>query len=160
MGRGSIGPGDDVEAWCTRCKMNLNHRVIALTAQGIQRVHCLTCLGDHKYYPPKGEKAARLEAVREKTGVASAARSTRSPAERNSARAESEWNTFMKDVSPDVFARPYRVTESYRSGEFLEHPVFGTGKVVDVLGAERIEVIFREGRKVMICNRPVPQPVD
>ncbi len=23
--RGSVGPGDDVEAWCTRCKMNLNH---------------------------------------------------------------------------------------------------------------------------------------
>jgi hypothetical protein len=158
MSRGAIGPGDDVEAWCTRCRMNLNHRVIAVTSGGIQRVVCLTCNGDHKYHPPKSDKSLRPEAHREKVNASGSSRSPRPAVDRSAARMESEWNTFMKDMPPAGLARPYRVTECYDSGEFVEHPVFGMGKVLGILGAERVEIIFREGRKVMICNRPAVQP--
>ena len=51
-----VGPGDDVEAWCTRCRMNLNHRVIAVVGNNIQRVVCLTCGSQHKFYPPKNQE--------------------------------------------------------------------------------------------------------
>lgn len=152
MTRLSISPGDDVEAWCTRCKMNLNHRVIAVTNQGIQRVHCLTCHGDHKYYPPKGEKRDRETGPSER--APSSPRARQQTAQRSAVRAESEWHTFMQELPPGAVLRPYLVTELYRSGEFIEHPVFGPGKVIDILGAERMEVIFRSGRKIMICNRP------
>ena len=152
---GQVGPGDDVEAWCTRCRMNLNHRVIAVARGTIQRVHCLTCGGDHKYYPPKRGAAAEPEKKRTTTGSAPAApqNKERKSAERSLAKAYSEWVTFMKDMPPGAAARPYRVSESYKSSEYIEHPEFGTGRVVDVLGAQRIEVIFKDGRKVMVCNR-------
>lgn len=159
MNSGRVGPGDDVEAWCTRCRMNLNHRVIAVVGSSIQRVHCLTCGGDHKYYPPKGqsEREAQTERRRATSGTRSTAASPASKdkksAERSSARAYSEWMTFMQEMPDGVVPRPYRITESYKSAEYIEHAEFGTGRVVDVLGAQRIEVIFKDGRKVMVCNR-------
>lgn len=158
MTSGRVGPGEDVEAWCTRCRMNLNHRVIAVVGNSIQRVHCLTCGGDHKYYPPKGDRETQQS---ERKRTSSAPRSTSSPAaakdrksaERSSARAYSEWMTFMQQMPDGIIPRPYRISEAYKTAEYIEHPEFGTGRVVDVLGAQRIEVIFKDGRKVMVCNR-------
>jgi hypothetical protein len=151
---GRVGPGDDVEAWCTRCRMNLNHRVIAVVRGAIQRVHCLTCGGDHKYYPPKSGHAPETERTRTSAPApAGPANKERKSADRSLAKAFSEWQTFMKDMPPGAPARAYRVSESYKASEYIEHPEFGTGRVVDVLGAQRIEVMFKDGRKVMVCNR-------
>jgi hypothetical protein len=156
MASGRVGPGEDVEAWCTRCRMNLNHRVIAVVGSAIHRVHCLTCGGDHKYYPPKGDREAQPERPRSSATprvAAAPASKDRKSAERSSARAYSEWMTFMQEMPEGIVPRPYRISESYRTSEYIEHPEFGTGRVVDVLGAQRIEVIFKDGRKVMVCNR-------
>ncbi|HMK34428.1 MAG TPA: hypothetical protein VK463_05130 [Desulfomonilaceae bacterium] len=151
MPRGSIGPGDDVEAWCTRCRMNLNHRVIAVVGNSIQRVHCLTCGGDHKYYPPKRGQDAD-SGKRPARGVAS--EKTRRPiANKSPGRAESEWATFMKDLPADGHVRLYELSETYTPGEFIEHPNFGRGRVIDIVGAEKFQVIFKEGRKILLFNR-------
>ncbi len=146
----AVGPGDDVEAWCTRCRMNLNHRVIAMVGSEIKRVHCLTCGGDHKYYPPKYE-GSRTSSVRS-AKAPKTARPVKAK-ENSAARAASEWRTVMSEMPADCIPRAYRVAESYRSSEFIEHPVLGTGRVTDILGAQRIEVIFEDGRKILICNR-------
>lgn len=147
----SISPGEDVEAWCTRCRMNLNHRVIAVVGNEIHKVHCLTCGGDHRYYPPKH---AKPEGKEKRTIRVGGLDKTRKSVDRSAERAISEWNTIMKDRQPDVIPRPYRIADSYRTGELIEHPTLGTGRVMDVLGSQRIQVIFREGRKVLVCNRP------
>lgn len=78
---------------------------------------------------------------------------SRKPLEKSPARAASEWNTVMRELPEGEDVRPYKVSESYKSGEFVTHPVFGTGRVLDVVGSERIQVIFRDGRKVLICNK-------
>lgn len=156
MTRTAVGPGEDVEAWCTRCRMNLNHRVIAVVGHNIQRVHCLTCGGDHKYYPPKRTSAPESDKPRVKStssGSASALPKDRKAADRAAGKALSEWTTFMERMPEGTIPRAYRIAESYKTAEYIEHPEFGTGRVVDVLGAERIEVIFKTGRKVMVCNR-------
>lgn len=150
----SVGPGDDVEAWCTRCRMNLNHRVIAVVGNSIQRVHCLTCGGDHKYHPPKYDKTESREkrAVR----IPSAEKAKRTVG-RGASNALGEWTTIMKDMAPDAIPRTYRVTESYEALEFIEHPVFGTGRVLAIVGSERMQAIFKDGRKILVCNRkPTP----
>ncbi len=151
----SVTPGDDVEAWCTRCRMNLNHRVIAVVGRNVQRVHCLTCGGDHKYYPPKGQIPQKTESVRTRSSRSSAKAPKLTPEKISPARAASEWSTMMKDMPPDAVPRAYKVTESYRPAEFVEHTVFGIGKVMEITGAERIQVIFKEGRKILICNKKI-----
>jgi hypothetical protein len=150
MASGLVGPGDDVEAWCTRCKMNLNHRVIAVVGNSIQKVICLTCGSHHKFYPPKNQKIVDREAPEarrpqpDKSGK---------PAGRAASKALGEWTTFMKDMPPDTMPKPYNVSESYGPSEYVEHPIFGTGRVLEIVGAEKIQVIFKEGRKILICNK-------
>lgn len=149
MGKCSVGPGEDVEAWCTRCRMNLNHRVIAVVGSEVKRVHCLTCGGDHQYYPPKEAASEKPSEKRPKTPRPG-------PAPRSSGRASGEWSRIMKEMPPDTTPRPYAVSEAYQPTEYIVHAVFGPGRVLEILGSERIEVIFQEGRKVLICNRRKP----
>jgi hypothetical protein len=130
--------------------MNLNHRVVALVGSQIQRVQCLTCGGDHKYYPPKYEK--QDSSGPKHLRVVSSEKERRT-AQRGPNRSANEWATFMKDLQPGHAPRPYKVSESYASGDFIEHPVFGVGKVLDIVGAEKMQVVFEEGRKILLCNR-------
>jgi hypothetical protein len=145
-----IGPGDDVEAWCTRCRMDLNHRVIAVVGKNVKKVQCLTCGSDHKYHPPRNEGPEEKESPPKRT---QAFGRTSAKIDRGAGRARGEWATFMKEMPPDSTPKPYRMSESYKPGEFLTHPTFGTGRVSEILGVEKIEVVFEEGRKVLLANR-------
>ena len=49
--------GGDVDAYCTKCRMDLSHRVIAMVANEPKRVKCLTCDGEHNYRKPMSERA-------------------------------------------------------------------------------------------------------
>src|SRR6266852_6391254 len=62
--------GGDIDAFCTRCKMELGHTVLAMMGQKPVRVRCNTCGGEHKYrgtsaparkgsWAPASERAAR-----------------------------------------------------------------------------------------------------
>jgi hypothetical protein len=152
MPRSHIGPGEDVEAWCTRCKMNLNHRVIAVVGNEVRRVHCLTCNGDHNYYPPKHQKATKERKPTARSAASSGASVVATKAV-SVARALSEWNTIIKKMPPDVVPRPYSASEQFQSGDFIEHPHFGLGKVLGMAARDKIEVIFQAGRKVLVCGR-------
>lgn len=150
MGIAPIGPGDDVEAWCTRCRMDLNHRVIAVVGTSVKKVQCLTCGSDHKYHPPRNQGPEEKESRPKK---APAVGTPRAKIDRGAAKARGEWTTFMKEMPPDSTPKAYRMSESYKPGEFITHPTFGTGRVLEILGVEKVEVVFEEGRKVLLANR-------
>ena len=141
-----LAPGDDVEAWCTRCRMNLDHRVIAVVGNEIKRVQCLTCGGDHVYRPPKNEDGPE-------EGDRETRQSPRKPSGKANPRAAGEWARFMQEMPPDSAARSYRISDAYEPGEFIAHPVLGTGRVLEIVGREKIQVVFKEGRKILICNK-------
>jgi hypothetical protein len=150
-----LSPGDDVEAWCTRCRRNLNHRVVAVVRTSIQKVQCLTCGGEHKYYPPKdvGLKSGDIN-VREGAKTKSATKQSKTSAvNKSAAKAESEWSTFMAEMAPDTVPLSYATSGTYAKGDYMDHPVFGIGRVLSIVGVEKIEVIFKEGRKILIFNR-------
>lgn len=47
--------GKDLDAWCTRCKLDTTHVIVSLKADGLspKRVECTSCRGQHNYRPPK-----------------------------------------------------------------------------------------------------------
>src|SRR2546422_898504 len=47
--------GGDIDAWCTRCKMNLGHTILALVGTRPARVRCNTCHGEHNYRRDGGD---------------------------------------------------------------------------------------------------------
>ena len=49
--------GGDIEAYCTRCKMDMTHTVEALDETGQPvRVHCNSCDSQHNYHEPRAAK--------------------------------------------------------------------------------------------------------
>jgi hypothetical protein len=149
MAADKYSPGGEVDAWCTKCRMDLNHVIIAVVGSDIKKVKCLTCGGEHKYHPPKSEKTVSKPTAKSKT----TARGPAAGKPRTKKSAEGEWNTFMKELDEAEAPRAYRINEIFSEGEFLEHKNFGVGKVLNILGSERMEVVFREGRKVLLYNK-------
>ena len=41
--------GDRVDDYCSRCKLMMNHGVVALDGERILKVQCHTCLNSHPY---------------------------------------------------------------------------------------------------------------
>ncbi|MGC8602763.1 MAG: hypothetical protein ACP5VS_03640 [Desulfomonilaceae bacterium] len=149
MGSLNIGPGDDVEAWCGKCLMVLNHRVIAVVGNQIKKVECLTCHAIHAY--KRGGNSAKSVSGAS-SSVPTSVHGSRSITVKP-ARAENEWKTFMADAAQDIDPRKYSIFESYKASEFIEHPSFGIGKVLEITGRGKMLVIFKEGRKTLIFNR-------
>ena len=50
--------GGEVDSYCTKCRMVLNHRIIAMVGTIPRKVECSTCNSHHLYRArPPGEKA-------------------------------------------------------------------------------------------------------
>src|SRR5260221_3665417 len=48
-----LKPGAEVDSYCTKCRMDLMHRIIAMHNGKIIRVECQTCKTHHNYRKPK-----------------------------------------------------------------------------------------------------------
>ena len=45
----ALKAGGEVDSWCTKCKLFLNHRIIAMIGAKPARVECSTCGSHHNY---------------------------------------------------------------------------------------------------------------
>jgi hypothetical protein len=48
--------GDNVEDYCTRCKLSLEHSIVAMHGEEVLQVRCRTCNSEHKYRRNRGGK--------------------------------------------------------------------------------------------------------
>lgn len=141
--------GDIIEARCTRCRAVLNHTIVAMVGDMIVRVQCNTCGGQHNYHPPKEEKkpAERSAAQRSASHRTSA---TGRPRREPIPQGPSEWEQTMAGVDPET-ATPYAMDRPFRNGELVSHPVFGIGIVLTVIKPNKVEILFRDGAKLLRC---------
>jgi hypothetical protein len=49
-------------------------------------------------------------------------------------------------------ATDYSMTATYKVKALINHPVFGVGLVQRVVGSQKVEVLFEDGRKTMRCK--------
>lgn len=138
--------GGEVEAWCTTCKIMKNHVVVAMAEAKPAKVECLGCGKQHVYraHPPG---TAKPKAPRVRATVPPPAPPV-DDLEQKLAQGESSAST-------------YSAKESYEVGAFVRHPAFGVGMVVGVPAAQKMEVAFHTGRKLLVHQRSEgapPQP--
>ena len=48
--------GDDIDDYCSRCKLTTDHSIVALLDDQPAKVLCRTCNTEHKYRGNKGKK--------------------------------------------------------------------------------------------------------
>jgi hypothetical protein len=133
--------GKEALAYCTSCKMDLGHTVVAMKGDRIAKVQCRTCKKEHAYKAPKG--------VTEPTAEKPAKKASKKAAAPESNPIELEWEKLM-NAHKDVPLRPYGMKTKYALGDRLSHPNFGEGIVGKLIYPNKIEVIFRTDVKVLI----------
>lgn len=118
--------GGDIDAYCGKCKEMREHVIAAMSPAGqVERVQCRTCQSNHLY--------------REKKAPTASSRSTTRASRKDSASALAETGPL----------RMYSMQDRFAVGDFVQHPKFGTGQVIEVrLG--KIDVKFGRELKTLV----------
>lgn len=130
--------GKETLAYCTSCKMDLGHVVVALKGDRIAKVQCQTCKKEHAFKAPKGAtepKKKRGKAAKE--------------AENEASPIEAEWEKLMS-THKDAPTKTYNTKGQFLLGDKINHATFGHGIVGKLIYPNKIEVIFRTDVKVLI----------
>lgn len=123
-----VGPGDEIVAYCGRCKQERTHQVVALNSAGkADRVICRLCQSNHLYREIK-------------TGT----KGTSTPKKHPSIK-----EPMVSSRSGATQLRPYSGKEVYSEGDVIQHPKFGQGRVVEARGG-KIDVRFGSEMRTLL----------
>lgn len=135
--------GGEIDSWCTKCKLVLNHRIIAMVSTRPVRVECSTCGSHHNYRPrAPGEKAPATGTTRAPRATTSRGASV-TRAQQAALDREREWEKAVSGKTVAEF-RPYRVSETFAEGDLIRHTRFGDGVVVRVIDTRKVEILFKD----------------
>lgn len=146
--------GGEVDSWCTKCKLVLNHRIIALVGTTPARVECSTCGSHHNFRArapgDKGPAAVKTGRVASAGASSSGPRSTRGPSKAQQAVIDREksWEKAVNGRAVSEF-RPYRVSELFNEGDLIRHSKFGDGVVTRLLEGKKVEILFKDDARTL-----------
>ncbi|PIE33829.1 hypothetical protein CSA56_09970 [candidate division KSB3 bacterium] len=131
--------GDEVDSYCMSCKLMLMHRIVAVVDGKPEKVVCGTCNRKHKYRPNL-PKSRQPKTAKKTTRI----RRSKDPA--------LLWEEAMtgKDLSNP---KPYSISGAFLENDIIDHKKFGPGLVMQLMGEGKMEVIFKEGTKLLVCER-------
>ena len=141
-----LNAGDDIDSRCLKCKDVTNHTIVAMVGDKVAKVQCNVCRGLHNYRPVVVEK--KIAAPRrpgEKGGA---------PGEKGRPVKELKAEALFREVLGDrdpVNAIPYAMTAAFQEDDLVNHAVFGLGVVARKIPPNKIEVIFPEGSRILMC---------
>jgi hypothetical protein len=145
----ALTAGGEIDAYCTRCRLDLGHRIVAMVGGAPKRVICQTCNSEHNYREPKTLKPASSVFIRNKK---SEPKPTAAQRVTQKARAEQErhdtWATRALGKPLDAFTK-YQMDRHFREGELVLHSKFGEGYVDQVLDGGKVSVMFRGGARTL-----------
>ncbi len=147
-------PGSEIDAWCTSCRADKVHRIIAVVAGQPKKVECLSCKGHHLYRATQAQKeaAAAHKRASKGSGVPSVRQSRASIAGAATKKREEDlvalWEKAIAGQPFESF-KPYRIDRTFVKGELVRHTKFGDGVVLTILDANKCEILFREGMKTL-----------
>lgn len=141
--------GGEVDSYCTKCKLVLNHRIIAMVGGTPARVECSTCGSHHNFRPrapgDKAPAAARSTSASSRstsTGPKSA-RSSVTKAQQAALDRERSWEKAVSGRGVNEF-KPYRVDQLFAEGDLIRHKKFGDGIVTRILDPKKVEILFKD----------------
>lgn len=133
--------GGEVEAYCpsSRCKADTTHTIISMYEDEVRRVQCVVCGDVHAYRKPRGDA---YEDVAE-------------PPLRKRLSHKPSWEEAMARVTENELAkaRPYSIRDSYEEMDVVSHPTFDVGFVTELLPDNKVEVTFKDERRILVHNR-------
>lgn len=140
--------GENIDAYCLKCKLMLAHLVLFKVDGVVSRVKCKTCGAEHKY---RGTlPAARKTAAARATGVTRAKKPATAKVAVN--EAPLQWVLKSRNMPEGTSMRNYSIKETYKVNDMLNHQKFGVGFVEKVASDKSIFVLFNDSVKLMAMN--------
>jgi hypothetical protein len=130
-----IVTGGDIDSYCTKCRLNLGHTVVAMVGGAVVKVKCKTCGSIHKFrdMTPQARTLRRKEPARPKSHIP----------------VQALWETAVEGAAgPDL---PYDMSSQYKSGDVIMHSVFGKG-IVQKTAYKKCAVLFRDKERVLATS--------
>jgi len=140
--------GNHIQAFCSKCKADKEQVVLELWEGQVRKVRCTACDHEGTYKRPHHPDAA----VPEKSKGAGGKEKKKKRGK--AAQPKDEWKEALAGKENEE-AKPYVPAETYKANERLDHAAFGIGVVMRVISATKMEVLFKEGRKIMVCGRKI-----
>jgi hypothetical protein len=150
----ALSAGSEIDAWCTKCRLDLGHRIVALVAGVPKRVICQTCGGEHAYHAPRSLPAKAGVFIRRPNAPAATEKRPQPAGVRAAQRARVEqerydaWAERTLGRTVDAFKR-YSMDLTLAAGELVLHPKFGEGYVDAVREDGKVSVMFRDGARTL-----------
>jgi hypothetical protein len=151
--------GGEIDAYCTKCRLDLTHRIIAMVGDAVKKVECKTCNSHHLYRRPKTERdaaaarmAKRAEDRKSGGGAPSSGGGTKAEKLTHAQRVERDQTAAWEHAiagQPSGAFKPYRISLTLGAGELIHHPKFGDGVVARVIDRGKVEVLFKDGPRTM-----------
>jgi len=131
--------GGDIDAWCTKCKLELGHTIVAMVENSPKKVKCNTCNAQHNF--------RAKPAKRSQTKSKSTTRKTRSK--------ETTYEEYLSRLASadSANSRKYNTKENFNEDEIIDHLKFGIGIVLSVIQVNKIKILFKDGPKLLIQNQ-------
>ena len=126
----TIKAGENIASYCTKCKLNLDHAIVAVTGETIVKVKCKTCGSVHKFKDPADVKKPRT--VKKKVDAVKTA--------------ETLWETSLSETKGKE--RVYDMSGKYRVGDIVLHNTFGKG-IVRKLYLNKCDMLFKDKERLM-----------
>lgn len=125
--------GEDTTAYCTKCKLELNHTIVAMKGDKIARVNCLTCKSEHIYKKKAPVKRAS------------------SPFKRGSSskKPEVRWEAALSETKGSDI--PYDMARAFKVKDVISHKTFGRG-VVLIVADKRMTLIFKDKERMLASS--------
>ncbi|MBN1959837.1 MAG: hypothetical protein JW841_02720 [Deltaproteobacteria bacterium] len=141
--------GGDIDAYCSKCRLELAHIIVAMISNEVKRVQCKTCQSEHAYKAKATAKSPTASSSRE--------RSTKNTRKIGGAGVGIGATRYQYDElikGHNISGAPkYRPAKTFKEGEFINHPTFGLGIVTRILSDSKIEVLFPACSKVLVHAR-------
>jgi len=122
--------GDNITSYCTKCKLGLDHVIVAMAAEEIAKVKCKTCGSTHKFRDPSDVKKPRTAKKKEDPAKV----------------AETLWESSLSTAKGKE--RSYDMGGKYRVGDVVLHNTFGKG-IVRKLYLNKCDVLFKDKERLM-----------
>lgn len=139
--RPTYSVGGDVEAWCGKCKELRAHNIVAVVDGMPKQVICVHCKSKHGYRTEPILRGAEAETTR----AAVPSGGGRSAVSAQAQREREERQRFEEELRA-AESRPFDPRENFKTGQVIEHPKFGRGRIESVLKGS-ILVRFIDGRR-------------
>lgn len=127
-----MSAGENIASYCTRCKLVLDHVIVAMDGDAIAKVKCKTCGSAHKHRSAEDAKKVRTPAGAKKEDAGKTI--------------EILWESCLAEAKGKE--RVYDMGGKYRVGDIVDHQVFGRG-IVRKIYTNKCDVLFRDKERLM-----------